>query len=105
MRVLVADDDLSSLLTLETFLEDLGYDVATANNGREAFELIQKGDYRLVISDWEMPYLNGLDLCRMVRQRQLGLVQDVRMMSAEPASTASVPAACNSRTISLNCRT
>lgn len=72
MRVLVADDDLSSLLTLESFLSDLGYDVATANNGREAFEAIQQGDHRLVISDWEMPYINGLDLCHMVRRRQFG---------------------------------
>lgn len=71
MRVLVVDDDVSSLLTLEGFLTAYGYEVATATNGRDAFDLIQAGDYRLVISDWEMPELNGIDLCRMVRQRQL----------------------------------
>jgi len=72
MRVLVADDDLSSLLTLEAFLSELEYDVATATNGREAFEAIQEDDYRLVISDWEMPDMNGLDLCQKVRERQFG---------------------------------
>jgi putative two-component system response regulator len=72
VRVLVVDDDVSSLATLEGFLADLGYDVATATNGREAFELIQVGDYRLVISDWEMPDVNGLELCQFVRRRQLG---------------------------------
>ena len=72
MRVLIADDDLSTLVTLEAFLESFGYEVATATNGREAFEMIQAGDYRLVISDWEMPDMDGIDLCRKVRQRQLG---------------------------------
>lgn len=72
MRVLVADDDPSSLITLEAFLVSLGYEVATAQNGREAFEMLQAGDYRIVISDWEMPELNGLELCRRTRERQLG---------------------------------
>ena len=71
MRVLVADDDTSSLITLQAYLESLGYEVSTATNGREAFEMIQANDFRLVISDWEMPELNGLDLCRRVRERQL----------------------------------
>lgn len=72
MRVLVADDDTSSLVMLQAFLESYGYEVATATNGREAFEMIQANDYRLVISDWEMPEVNGLELCRLVRERQLG---------------------------------
>ena len=72
MRVLVVDDEMSSLLTLESFLSDCGYEVATATNGREAFEMIQVGDYRLVISDWEMPDMDGLDLCRKIRERQFG---------------------------------
>ncbi len=72
MRVLVVDDDVSCLVTLEGVLSDLGYDVATATNGRAAFELIQAGDYRVVISDWEMPERNGLELCRLIRQRKFG---------------------------------
>ncbi len=72
MRVLIADDDTSSLATLEAFLTAYGYDVTCAQNGVEAFELIQKEDHRLVISDWEMPEMSGLDLCMHVRERQLG---------------------------------
>jgi putative two-component system response regulator len=72
VHVLVVDDDRSSLITLEGFLSDLGYEVATATNGRDAFERIQVGDYRLVISDWEMPGITGLELCQYVRRRQLG---------------------------------
>ena len=72
MRVLIADDDPSSLATLEAFLSAYGYDVTCAQNGADAFELIQKNDHRLVISDWEMPELNGPDLCKQVRERKLG---------------------------------
>ena len=72
MRVLIVDDDLSSITTLEAFLTAYGYEVATAEDGRQAFDMIQEGDYRVVISDWEMPEINGLELCRRVRERQLG---------------------------------
>lgn len=72
MRVLIVDDDISSLTTLEACLEAFGYDVATATDGSEAFDMIQAEDFRLVISDWEMPEMNGPDLCRRVRERQLG---------------------------------
>jgi len=71
MRVLIVDDDLTSRTILDEFLTSFGYDVATAADGAEAFELVQQSDYRVVISDWEMPELDGLELCRLIRERQL----------------------------------
>ncbi len=71
MRVLVVDDDLTSRTILDEFLSSFGYDVATASDGCEAFQMIQQSDYRLVVSDWEMPEIDGLELCRMVRDRDL----------------------------------
>lgn len=72
MRVLIVDDDLSTIATLEAFLNAYGYEVAWATDGIEAFDLIQEGDYRIVISDWEMPGIDGPELCKRVRERQLG---------------------------------
>ena len=72
MRVLIVDDDLCTIATLEAFLNSYGYEVAWATDGVEAFDLIQEGDYRLVISDWEMPGIDGPELCQRVRERQLG---------------------------------
>ena len=72
MRVLIVDDDLSTIATLEAFLNAYGYEVAWATDGVEAFDLIQEGDYRIVISDWEMPGMDGPELCQRVRERQLG---------------------------------
>ncbi len=70
MRVLVAEDDNISAEILRHLLEQFGYEVTTADNGREAFEQIRTGQYRLVVSDWEMPEMTGIELCRRIRQRQ-----------------------------------
>lgn len=72
MRVLIVDDDLSTIATLQAFLRAYGCEVAWATDGVEAFDLIQEGDYRIVISDWEMPGMDGPELCQRVRERQLG---------------------------------
>jgi putative two-component system response regulator len=70
MRVLAVEDDAVSAEILKNSLERFGYQVTSAANGREAFELIRTGRYRLVVSDWEMPEMNGLTLCRQIRERQ-----------------------------------
>jgi putative two-component system response regulator len=69
MHVLVVDDDPTSLDILAEHLVHFGYEVTLASNGQEAFDLIRTGRFRIVISDWQMPGMNGLDLCREVRKR------------------------------------
>ena len=71
MRVLVVDDDPVCLDYLVNVLPGLGYEVEAAQNGREAFELIRSGDIRVVLSDWQMPEMTGIELCERIRQRQL----------------------------------
>jgi putative two-component system response regulator len=66
--ILAVDDDDIALDLLRTALEASGYAVATASNGREAVDRLTRGDIRLVISDWEMPEMDGLELCRAVRR-------------------------------------
>ena len=50
-------------------LREFGYEVTTACDGREAFELIRTGRFRLVVSDWQMPHMSGIELCREMRSR------------------------------------
>lgn len=69
MRVLVIDDDDISAELLRNALEQFGHEVTTASNGKEGFELVRTGQFRLVVTDWEMPGLNGLDLCRQIREK------------------------------------
>ncbi len=70
MRILIVDDEEISLKVLKFALEDAGHEVDVARDGREALAAMANGEHQLVISDWEMPAPNGLDLCRAVRSRQ-----------------------------------
>lgn len=69
MRVLIVDDDPVTIEMVAEGLRAHGYDVTTAVDGREAFELVRTGKFRLVVSDWQMPRMNGLELCREIRKR------------------------------------
>ncbi len=71
MRVLIVDDDEIVLAMLQNALMGAGYEVEIAHNGREALEIIHNSNCRLVISDWEMPEMNGVELCRRVREEDL----------------------------------
>lgn len=68
MKILVADDDDVSALVLSDRLEELGYEVSVAENGILAWEKIQTGTFRLLILDWMMPELDGMELVRRVRE-------------------------------------
>ncbi|MFO1020848.1 MAG: response regulator [Planctomycetales bacterium] len=72
MRILIVDDDEMALDLLENALTRDGYEVLRASNGNEALAILRKGNCRLVISDWEMPGMSGLDLCRTIRSRDFG---------------------------------
>ena len=70
-RILLVDDDPICLELLAAAVIELGYDVQLAQDGEAAFDLICRGDYRIVLSDWRMPGLSGIDLCKRVRDRKL----------------------------------
>lgn len=67
MEILIAEDDLISRRMLQKTLEDLGYSVVSAENGLQAWDIIQKGQIKFVIADWMMPVLDGVELCRKIR--------------------------------------
>jgi putative two-component system response regulator len=67
MRVLIVDDDDIALEILENALVSKGYEVVKASDGEEAWEIIQEQHIRLVITDGEMPRLDGKALCERIR--------------------------------------
>ena len=69
--VLVVDDDPAILRLLTSLLTSRGYDVSVARSGKEALRLIDQTPPSIVISDWEMPEMNGLDLVRRIRELEL----------------------------------
>lgn len=66
--ILVVEDDRVSGKILEKLLAKAGYQVVLAGNGREALNLLGERFLPLVITDWMMPNMDGLELCRAIRQ-------------------------------------
>jgi len=71
MEVLVVDDAIDIQIYLGELLKKWGFQVVFANNGLEASELIENGNIKLVISDWVMPHMSGVELCRSIRSAPL----------------------------------
>src|SRR5436305_396110 len=69
MKILIAEDDLLSALILRKTLEKMGHEVVAAVDGADAWERVEQEDIRLVISDWMMPRMDGLEFCRRIRDR------------------------------------
>ncbi len=69
MKILIVDDDPLFLQVLEHAIVRLGHEVTSALNGPEALRLMRAGSYRMVICDWEMPGMDGPELCRCIRER------------------------------------
>ncbi len=66
-RIVLADDDRAARALLARQLQDAGYDVIACENGRDALEAIQQETSCIVVADWMMPEMDGLELCRTVR--------------------------------------
>jgi sigma-B regulation protein RsbU (phosphoserine phosphatase) len=67
MKVLIADDEAISRRLLQNYLERWGHEVVVAQNGAEAWDLFEAGDFPIVISDWMMPEMDGPELVRRIR--------------------------------------
>jgi len=72
MRALIVDDDVSSRKPIEIFMRKLGYDLLTASNGEEAWDIWKREQPQLVVTDWLMPVMDGLTLCRKIRESEQG---------------------------------
>ena len=68
--VLLVEDNPVSRRFIEKILESGGYRVTPVQNGREAVEEINRAYYPIIITDWVMPEMSGIDLCREVRERK-----------------------------------
>lgn len=69
LKILTVEDDPVARAVLRQSLLRLGHEVLETSDGESAWDLVQKEPVRVVVSDWQMPRLSGLDLCRRVRGR------------------------------------
>ena len=67
MRILIAEDSQTQAVDLRRRLEAMGHEVVVTSSGLEAWNHLRARPERLVITDWMMPEMNGLELCRKIR--------------------------------------
>lgn len=82
MRVLVVDDEESVRSALEDSIRALGYDCQAVSDGSEAWELVQAEGADTIITDWRMPGMDGLELCRRIRDEWRGPYTYIVMLTA-----------------------
>ncbi|AMN47975.1 hypothetical protein ACG33_12880 [Steroidobacter denitrificans] len=66
-RVLLVDDEATQRLIMARLLRRAGYEVEMAADGRQALAMLESGDFQLMITDWEMPEMDGVALCSALR--------------------------------------
>jgi putative two-component system response regulator len=71
MRILAVDDDDISLKLVKAALESGGHEVFTAHDGVEALDILGHSDIRVLITDWVMPGMDGIELCRRIRSEPM----------------------------------
>ena len=67
MRVLLAEDDAVAGRTLTAILTAQGHEVTAVDNGVDAWGLWKVSRHRVIVSDWLMPAMDGIELCRRIR--------------------------------------
>jgi phosphoserine phosphatase RsbU/P len=84
MDLLIAEDDLVSRRVLEATLQKWGYGVTAVSDGAAAWELLRRDDKpKLAILDWMMPGMDGVTLCRLVRQLPHGRTSYLILLTAK----------------------
>jgi putative two-component system response regulator len=70
MKILIVDDELVSRKKMDLLVRSLGHETFVANDGMEAWEIWKRERPRMVITDWMMPLMDGLELCRKIREAE-----------------------------------
>ena len=68
MNILIAEDEKPLQKILSLYLTKAGFTVLTADDGEEALEILSKKTVDMVVADWMMPRVNGIELCTFIRQ-------------------------------------
>ena len=96
MKVLIAEDNSCASLALSLTLKQLGYVVESAANGREAWEIFNRDPVRIIVSDWMMPDMDGLELCMRIRNRAKTQYTYFMLLTAADMTTPNYTLAMNS---------
>lgn len=88
MRILIADDDPVTRKIVSKLVSDMGHEPVTVNNGNSALEQIKQHGYPVIVLDWMMPGMDGIDVCRAIRGIKNGNIYYIIMNSAREGSNS-----------------
>ncbi|MBK7632341.1 MAG: response regulator [Ignavibacteriales bacterium] len=69
-KILVVEDERDTRFILEKLLTKNNFEVITANNGQEALKLLETFTPKVILADWTMPIMDGLELCNQIKQNE-----------------------------------
>ena len=75
MKILIVDDELVSRKKMDKLVKSLGHETFVATDGIEGWEIWKNKRTRMVITDWIMPRMDGLDLCKKIREAEAELAR------------------------------
>jgi diguanylate cyclase (GGDEF)-like protein len=81
--ILIVDDDNFMRTIIEASLKAAGYQVVTARNGHEALETFRSGYFPIVMTDWVMPEMDGLELCKAIRADDSGRYTYIILLTSQ----------------------
>ena len=84
IKILIVDDFSTMRRIIKNLLRDLGYNnTYEADDGATALPMLEAGDFQFVITDWNMPIMQGIDLLRNIRKSPKLRAMPVLMVTAE----------------------
>jgi putative two-component system response regulator len=83
MKILIVDDELVSRKKMEKSIHSLGHETLSAANGHEAWKIWNEKRTRMVITDWVMPGMDGLEFCRKIRESEGSQYTYIIMVTAK----------------------
>lgn len=86
MKILVVDDEKQIRSLLSEILMNAGHEITTAENGVQAWNILRESDIRVVITDWMMPEMDGLALCKKIRSEKLSRYIFIILLTAKGAT-------------------
>ncbi len=86
MKILIIDDEFVSRKKIERLIQSLGHETVATVNGKEGLEIWKNEGFRMVITDWNMPEIDGLSLCRIIRESEGGQYTYIIMVTTRNAT-------------------
>jgi diguanylate cyclase (GGDEF)-like protein len=83
VRILIAEDQQVMAMMLRSELEQLGHQIVVTHDGEDAWQVVVDGGVHVLVSDWVMPRLDGLSLCRRIRAARLDSYTYIILLTAK----------------------